>query len=155
MIALFGFVVNGTTDFFPLIDSFRLKRLGLTVLPYDSTQGFTSIGVRWQGDNAPDITETMLTGNTMPNHQSFRPYDASTAWFWHDQPSTNVALWELTLDHSGSTIILDIEIEYIINDGTVPSQGPLANPSTFSGIASRAIPIGSSNSWSPVQLHVA
>lgn len=137
---LLGFVTAGATTFYPIIDSFRLRRIGLTILPGDSTAGSTWINFSWQGDNAPQVEETMLASNTVPCHMSFFPAISSTAWDWHDDQGSNDALFSLSLNNNSTTLILDIEMEYIINDGAVSSQ-TLNNASAITGISSRRIPI--------------
>jgi hypothetical protein len=142
---MLGFVTSGATTFYPFIDSFKLCRIGATILPSDATGGAAFFTFSWRGDNAPQIEETILIGNTTPDHVSFYPPEGSTAWFWHDDQSANENLFDVsTSNPTHNYIILDIELEYIINDGALTSQ-TLNNAAAFTGIAARHIPIATEN----------
>jgi len=150
IIACLCFVTNTSTAFYPLIDSFKLRRVGITILPDDNV-GHSIFGIRWQGQNAPDVLDTIITGNAIPNHKSFFPSEGSTAWFWHDQPSSNVNLFAFTIENHGSTIIMDLELEYILGDGTILG-GTLSTAATFTGIASHYLPLSGADQFVPVLL---
>jgi len=139
---MIGFVRGGTTDFYPLIDSFKLRRVGITLLPGDSVGGAGFFSFAWQGDNAPEVRETFLVGNTTPNHMSFFPPEGSTAWFWHDNQGSNEQLFSISNSQQYVYVIMDIELEYIINDGGTANQALTLN-SSFTGYGARNIPITS------------
>jgi len=147
-----GFVLNTSTAFYPLIDSYKLLRIGISILPRDSTSGFTMFGVRWQGQFAPDVLDTMIVGNAFPSHRNFYPYEDSTAYFWQDQPSVVQNLFEFNVDADGATIILDLEMEIVLGDGDITGS-TLTNPASFTGIASRVMPASGAQSFSPVLLN--
>lgn len=150
--SLIGFATNASTTFYPIIDSFRIRRIGVSLIPLDSTAGFSAFGLRWQGDNAPDVLESVLVGNAMPTVRSFFPPEGSTSWFWHDRPSTATDLWEFNIDNDGVTVIMDLELEYIIADGSITAI-TLANAPAFTGIGYHAIPIVSSQIFDVVLLN--
>jgi hypothetical protein len=115
--------------------------VSITLLPGDSTSGACMYTFSWRGDNAPDIKETFVVGNTNPNHMSFKPYEGTTAYWWHDNEGPNDNLFSMSSDNSTATVVMDIHFEYIINDGAVTSQA-LTNPAAFTGYAARNLPIG-------------
>lgn len=154
LINALGFVINTSTAFYPLYDSFKLLRIGISILPRDSTAGFTMFGIRWQGQYAPDVLDTMVVGNAFPSHRNFYPYEDSLANFWQDQPSTVQNMFEFNIDANGATIIMDLEMELVLGDGSVPGT-TLTNASVFTGIAARVMPATGPQVFFPVLLNSA
>ncbi len=134
---MLGWVTNASTTFYQLIDSFRLKRIGITLYAISSTAGIAPVTITWTGDNGVNVVDTMLVGNSMPNHQSFRPPEGSTAWLWQDTTSSTVGMMSIVSSSTNIEIFLDVELEYIVQDGAAISGGPLGVAATFTGVASR------------------
>lgn len=149
--SLMGFATSASTTFYPIIDSFRMRRIGISLLPRDSTTGFSALGLRWQGSNAPDVLESILVGNAMPTVRSFFPPEGSTCYFWHDSPTATTDLWELNIDNDGVTVIMDLELEYIIADGAITAI-TLTSPSNFTGVGYHDIPTVGTQTFNVVLL---
>ncbi len=146
-----GFVTSASTTYYPVIDAFKLNRIGVTILPNSTTSAGT-VTFSWVGINQPDIRETLLFTNAIPVHASFYPYEGSSASFWWDNTSTLTELFSLRSTETDISVILDIQLEYIINTGAITSVA-LSGASSFTGVGYRTLPIGN-NSFTPVDLDV-
>jgi len=150
ILAFAGFTNSGATAYYPLLDSFRLNRVGITLLP-DSASSAGTVSFVWNGFNAPEFRETMLVTNGVPFTRSFFPTEGSSAWLWWDNSSTSTDLFSVrSATGSEVIIIIDIEITYIINTGAITNV-PLTTTSAVTGLVYRTLPI-SSPAFVPVDL---
>jgi len=139
---IIGFVTSGAASYYPVIDSVKLLRVGLTVLSEDSiTAG--SFSFNWKGSNAPDITETMFFSPGVPARRNFYPPEDSSARWWYDNASTTTDLFQLYMSNNEIPLFfLDIEFEYNLQDGASVNSVFTTN-ATFTGYAYRILPLAS------------
>ena len=137
---MIGSVTSASTTYIPLIDSFKLKRVGMTIMP-NSTTSAGYITFTWLGLNQPEIRETLIYASAIPAHASYYPYEGSAASWWWDNTSTTTNLFSIRSVETDINIFLDIEFEYIIKTGAVSSVA-LTSPSSFTGVGYRVLPIG-------------
>jgi len=150
ILAFVGFTNSGATPYYPLLDSFKLIRVGVILLP-DGASSAGTVSFTWNGANAPEIRETMLVTNAVPFQKSFYPMVATSAWEWWDNSSTASDLFSLRSTLSTDCqIYLDIEIQYILNTGAIASV-PLTTTSSVTGLVYRSLPITGLN-FNPVDL---
>lgn len=134
-----GSVVSGSTGYYPILQGFKLIRVGLTLVCDSSTSaGFVTFS--WDGANSPDVEHTMIIGPGFPNHRSFWPPLATTAWDWHDATDTTTNIFTLICDDGSIKIFLDLEFEYVIADGAITNV-PLTTTAGLTGIVYRTLPI--------------
>jgi hypothetical protein len=150
ILAFVGFTNSGATPYYPLLDSFRLKRVGIILLP-DAIDSAGTVSFTWNGANAPEVRETMLVANAIPFQKSFFPPEATSAWQWWDNSSTASDLFSIrTTLSTDIRIYIDIEITYILNTGAITSV-PLTTTSAVTGLVYRSLPIATLN-FVPVDL---
>jgi hypothetical protein len=148
--SIMGAVTSGATTFYPLIDGFQISRVGITLLPNNTTSAGT-VSFSWSGLNAPDNRHTMLVANSIPYHQSFIPVEGTSAWFWWDNTSSTTNLFQVASTLSSDVLIyIDFDIKYVLNTGATTSVALTAN-ATFTGIGYRQLPIGNLE-FSPADL---
>jgi len=150
---MIGAVTNASTLFIPLIDSFRLKRVGISAVLSGAT-GAGTVTFAWEGPNVPDIADTSYVGVAVPTTRSYYPPPDTSVGWWYDNGATSVNLFSIqtsAVDSGDTTVFLDIEFEYIIQDGASSTLTLSANAS-FTGIAYPRLPLTSS-SLVPVQLN--
>ena len=126
---------SATTNGIVLIDSIRLRRVGISAV-LDGTGGSATINFAWQGPNVPDILDTSFVGVGVPTNKSYYPPEGTSCEWWYDSSSTNTNMFALSLSslNSGDAIVfLDLEFEYILHGGTSTTITTSAFPAT--GIA--------------------
>ncbi len=135
-------VVTGTTLAIPLIDSFKVRRIGYSAV-LSGAVGSAYVTFAWEGPNVPDISDTSYVGIGVPTTRSYYPPHESSSGWWHDNGAPDIELFSITqtsLDSGTANIFLDIDFEYILqNDAVIPLT--LATTSSITGIAYAMIPV--------------
>ena len=114
-------ITNGSTSAVPIIDSFRILRVGATMLPNSNT-GTSSFTFQWGGTNAPIEREVMYASQGIPSKRSFYPPDDSSAgWWWNNASDGTIELFSIDglAVTSESPVYVDIEFEYVLADCNV------------------------------------
>lgn len=154
LLAMLVTCINADSTAVPLIQAFRLRRVGVSAVLSGST-GSSGVTFGWRGPNVPTITETIFAGVGTPNSRSYYPPShAISVGQWYDRAATSVTLFQLetySLDSGESHIYLDIDLEYILADGATTPLTLSAN-ATYSGVAVLSLPLGS-NTWIPLGLN--
>ncbi len=148
-----GVVINATTNYVPIIDSFRIRRVGISAL-LSGTTGSGAVTFAWEGPNVPDISDTSFVGNAIPITRSYYPPPNTSCSWWYDNGATSVDLFSIIaspVDSGDVTIFLDIDLEYIIQDGTQTALALTANPG-FTGVAYLRLP-ATQTTWVPLGLN--
>jgi hypothetical protein len=135
-------VINATTTAVPLIDSFRVRRIGYSAL-LDGASGSANVTFAWEGPNVPDISDTSFVGVGVPITRSYYPPPQSSAGWWYDNGATSVNLFSISQLTSGTSgeanVYLDLDFEYIIQNGAQTTVSLSIN-ATFTGIAYARLP---------------
>lgn len=150
--AILGAVTNASTVYTPLIDSFRVRRIGYSAI-LSGTAGSANITFAWEGPNVPDISDTSFVGVSIPITRSYYPPPNSSSEWWYDNGATSVNLFSILYSDENATqvtLYLDIDFEYILQDGVQTTLTLSAN-ATYTGLAVIALPLGSST-FTPVGL---
>jgi hypothetical protein len=150
---MIGTTINATTTYVPLIDSVRLKRVGISAI-LSGTTGTGSVKFSWEGPNVPDIAETSFVGVSVPITRSYYPPDGTSTSWWYDNGATSVDLFSIQTasgDSGDVNVYLDIEFEYIIQDGAQTALTLTTNPG-FTGIAYARLPL-TQTIWVPLSLN--
>ncbi len=135
-------VVSGTAVATPLIDSFRVRRVGYSGVLSGAT-GTAFLTFAWEGPNVPDISDTSFVGVGVPITRSYYPPPNTSSGWWYDNGATSVNLFSIsqTSNDSGeANVYLDIDFEYILQDGAASTINLLIN-ATFTGIAYARLPL--------------
>jgi len=147
-------VTSGSTTAIPLFTAVRIVRVGITCLPALDTNAGT-FTFYWSGEREPHTAETMIYCNGEAMRRNFYPPEGSLAGFWLTQNTTETESSVFNLDPDNTTvkIVVDLEFEYVIADGT-QSTRTLSVASAFSGIAAAKMPAAASDELTPVGLNV-
>jgi len=141
--SILGAVTNTSTTFVPLIDSFRIRRIGYSAV-LQGTAGSATVSFAWEGPNVPDIQDTTFIGIGVPITRSYYPPPNTSVSWWYDNGATSVNLFSVLYTGIASGIAdvyLDIDFEYIIQDGA-SAPITLAVAATYTGIAVIELPVG-------------
>lgn len=146
--------ISSSTDAHSLLESVRLRRVGVTCLPASATNA-GSFSFVWKGDREPHTTDTAIYLPGVPFKKNYYPPEGSFASFWLNQDSTggdDPIIFILDPDNTTVKVVLDMDFEYVVVSG--PSMLiSLASAASFSGIGYPALP-RSSLEFIPVGLDV-
>jgi hypothetical protein len=133
-------VTNASTASFSIIESIRLRRVGITLLPDSgSNAGFFSF--HWGGEREPHTRKTTAYMPGVLTKENFYPPDGSLASFWNNQDTTETttSVFEIETTDNTTLVIMDLQFEYVLVNGESEAI-TLSSASTFSGIAAPALP---------------
>ncbi len=122
---------------YALIQSFRVRRVSLWCVDSDGTTAtaFTQASLVWGSGNSSFGKNTELTDfgtNARPAHVSAAPPEGTAPGFWTNSVSISAATTFSVTVATGS--IIDVELEYILNEGAAPSSWVLNNAPTTGAV---------------------
>ncbi len=135
-------VTTGSANAIPLIDSFKVRRIGYSAVLSGSV-GSAYITFAWEGPNVPDISDTSYVGIGVPTTRSYYPPPESSSGWWYDNGAPSVELFSLSqsgLSSGEANVFLDIDFEYILQNDAVTTVN-LASSSPITGVAYAMLPL--------------
>lgn len=142
MRALLLATTTGSSTAIPLIDSFKVRRVGYSAVLSGAT-GSAAVTFAWEGPNVPDISDTSYVGVGVPTTRSYYPPEITSTGWWYDNGAPSVELFSLTqtgLNAGVASIYLDLDFEYILQNGQVTTVN-LATASGLTGIQYPGLPL--------------
>ncbi len=135
-------VVTGSANAIPLIDSFKIRRIGYSAV-LSGDVGSAYVTFAWEGPNVPDISDTSYVGVGVPTTRSYYPPSGSSSSWWYDNGAPSVELFSLSqssLDSGAAIVFLDIDFEYILQNDAVTTVN-LAASAGITGVAYANLPL--------------
>lgn len=139
LLRCFVLATSASTTAYPLVQCYRLLRVGCTMLPNNSS-GTATFGFQWSGTNAPNQREILYAAQGIPSKASFYPPEDSSASWWLNTSMTANDIF--AVDAQAVTtecpVYLDLDFQYVMYDGSTGTV-TLSSSSSFTGVMTRAI----------------
>jgi len=132
-----GHVISGNTNYYPIFESIRLRRVGVSA-QLSGTTGTGVVDFSWKGDHSPQIFDTTYVAIGVPTTRNYYPPSGTSSSWWYDLNATadDLFIVQAGAYNSGVLVIfVDVDFEFILNDGFVTAS-TITAPG-FTGLAAR------------------